>query len=119
METQLTNMTDHDLLIRLDTRMGGLETEMRLMRDNTVSDIKELKSDKLDRNEFSDYKIQNELTRREKIRDFEREFELANIEMKRIEKKTDFTLKVIYIGLGIVGTLQIVAPILMRYYFRQ
>lgn len=115
-EISTQNLTDHDLLIRLDTRMAGLENEMRLIRDGTHDDIKELKEKKLDRQEFIDFKMENEKTRTEKITDFAKSEASIKIELEKQSKKIDFILRIVWMGLGILGAIELIAPFLVRYY---
>lgn len=121
------SLTDHDLLIRVDTRLGGLETEMRLLRDGTHSDIKDLKENKLDKTEFSTYKQDIEKYHAEKIKDVEGKF--AEMEKKFEEKldevegkvetqgqKLDRLMSVYLIGSGFLLAVQLIAPFVLHHY---
>lgn len=122
-----TSLTDHDLLIRVDTRLGGLETEMRLLRDGTHSDIKDLKEHKLDKSEFSTYKQDLEKYNTEKVRDvdgkfaeLEKKFEekLNEATAKGVEqgKKVDRLMSVYLIGSGFLLAVQLIAPFILHHY---
>lgn len=50
---------DHDLLIEIKTEMKNLKEEVRLMRDNSKDQIKELQIGKLDTRDFNDFKLIN------------------------------------------------------------
>lgn len=60
MDTPPSNPNDHDLLIRLDTKVGGVLEEIRLLRDGSDKRIEQLADKKLDRSEFITYKEDHE-----------------------------------------------------------
>lgn len=104
------NLTDHDLLIRLDTRMSNLTDEMRLLRDGTTGDIKDLKENKLDRREFEEYKRERDNDRKEEARVKDEHFD-------KLDKKTDrIVVQMAAIG-GALVVLEFVIPLVLKYYF--
>ena len=51
------SMADHDLIIRLDTKMDLLTKTVGQLKDDTVGRIVRIESDKLDRADFEDFKL--------------------------------------------------------------
>ena len=92
----MDSTTDHDLLIRLDTRFGNIENEMRLLRDGTSKDIATLVDKKLDRQEFIEFKLQHDAVQKEKADDVNREIGTVQVNFGRLVVKTDWLLKVDY-----------------------
>lgn len=97
---------DHDLLIKLDTKMDALTENFNHMRDNVVTRVTALEEHKVDKRDFEDTKkiIDNKVdktdfdgykkTNTEKINDHESR-------MRRNER-------IIYIATGAVLLLQII-----------
>lgn len=111
MEPQVPlNLTDHDLLIRLDTRMQNITDEMRLLRDGTTGDIKDLKEKKLDRRDFEEYKRDHENESEKIIKGFEEHFEKSDAKTDRL------VVQMAAIG-GALLILQFVIPLLLKYVF--
>ncbi len=54
MATKGKDIIDHDLLIRIDEKVEGLTKDLKEMRDNAITRIDRLESDKLDRVAFED-----------------------------------------------------------------
>lgn len=104
-----TQQSDHDNIITLIANVKTLTDEIRLLRDDTKEDIKDLKRDKLDKSEFAGYKTDIETDRREHREDLDSR-------LAGLSRKVDFATKVIYIGLGAVGIIQFVIPLIVRYY---
>lgn len=52
---------DHDLLIRLDTKVDNLTNEIVMMRDNTTRRVEQLDHDKVDVTDFLEFKKHMEL----------------------------------------------------------
>lgn len=113
---QETQQTDHDNIITLIEKVSNLTDEVRLMRDGTKDDIKALQLGKVDRTEFQQYKDDNERIRKEKIDDFTKSDLAFKEEMEKQNKKVDYLLKVVYIGLGALGIIELVAPFFIKYY---
>lgn len=51
---------DHDLLIRVDTKLGNLIDEFRLLRDDVSRRLLAVERGKLDKDEFNTYKTERE-----------------------------------------------------------
>lgn len=62
--------SDHDLLIRLDTKLEGVSKQIQSVRDDTIDRIADLQRDKLESKEFEKYceTTEKELTRIESER---------------------------------------------------
>lgn len=103
------NLTDHDLLIRLDTRMGTLTDEMRLLRDGTTNDIKDLKERKLDRRDFEEYKRECETSINKVATGIDERFE-------KVELKAEASRTWILIATGVLIAAQFAIPIVLRYF---
>ncbi len=58
---------DHDLLIRVDTKLGTLIEEVQLMRDNTNQRLSTVEQTKVEKSDFNDFRvnIQNDLNKTE------------------------------------------------------
>lgn len=99
-----TKNSDHDILIRLDTKVDNLTTELVMLRDNTTARVNELHTTKLDANSFKDFLAVYERELKEvviKNNDFEDR-------LRRIEMR-------MWIAIGILMAMQILAPLLFRY----
>jgi hypothetical protein len=121
-------VSDHDLIIEIKTLLRGLTEEVRLMRDDTKVDVKELKDKKVDRLEFlekaKDYQFAFNSIREDfqddskNLRnDMEKESVLVRTELKKVEDKSDFTVRVTYMVVGIGLILEIVAPFVLQKVF--
>ncbi len=97
--------SDHDLLIRLDENVRNLRTEVGGLRENVVGRVNTVELLKVDKTTFEDYKAENDK---------------ALDEVKKMAKETsekqDRQSMYIYIGIGIILTLQFVAMILSSYH---
>lgn len=98
------NTTDHDLLIRLDTKVDNITTEMVMMRDNVTIRISELNSNKLDISIFKQFLERYERESRDTgNKDGDYEARLRRIEVR------------MYIGMGVLLALQFLSPIVIKY----
>ena len=52
-----TNLTDHDLIIRLDTKLDNLTDEVKRGNDNTKEQLTALGNNKLEKDEFHRWEI--------------------------------------------------------------
>lgn len=115
------DQNDHDLLIRVDTKLGTLIEEVQLMRDNTNQRLSSVEQNKVEKAEYNDFKvlIQNELNK------IDLSFNKALLERNQhndeIHKSQDSRITKIernmYIGIGILSALQVIVPILLKYIF--
>lgn len=101
---------DHDLLIRIDTRLGTVEDELRLLRDGTQREVEILKKDKMDRNEFIEWKAEHQ-------RDNDRIEGNLDDRLKAVEKKADRSINFVAAVGGAMTILQFVVPLILHYYF--
>lgn len=102
---------DHDLLIRVDTRLETLIKEVQLMRDGTKEQIRNLEVNKLDINTFSTYISSKEKSDSEARRDWEEANKKITESIGLHEQKLAEHTRLIYIGFGIVITIQFVVLI--------
>lgn len=103
MEPRVDN-TDHDLLIRLDTKVDNITTEMVMMRDSITIRVSELSSSKLDISIFKQFLERYERESRDTgTKDGDYEARLRRIEVR------------MYIGMGVLLTLQFLSPIVIKY----
>lgn len=91
---------DHDLLIRLDENMRNLASEVKMIRDGTFARITDVEKNKLDVSQFASYKEENE-------KSIKALFGITEKQSDKIAKQSYF----VYIGIGIVITLQFIAII--------
>ncbi len=112
---------DHDLLIRVDTKLGTLIEEVQLMRDNTNHRLSTVEQTKVEKSEFNDFKvsIQNDMNKSdlnlnktfmERNQHNDELFRSQDIRISRIERN-------MYIGIGILMALQILIPLILKYLF--
>lgn len=112
---------DHDLLIRVDTKLGTLIEEVQLMRDNTNHRLSIVEQTKVEKSEFNDFKVsiqgdmnKNDLnlskTFLERNQHNDELFRSQDIRISRIERN-------MYIGIGILMALQILIPLILKYLF--
>lgn len=88
---------DHDLLIRLDENVRGITAEIKLLRDGTFDRINILEKGKLEIQSFTDFKVENDKA-------IKALFGITDGLAKKQDKQAYF----IYIGIGIVITLQFI-----------
>lgn len=112
---------DHDLLIRVDTKLSTLIEEVQLMRDNTNQRLSTVEQTKVEKSEFNDFKvnIQNDLNKTdlafnkivmERNQHNDEMFKSQDTRISRIERN-------MYIGIGILTALQVVVPLVFKYIF--
>ncbi len=82
---------DHDLLIRLDQKIENMTDEIILLRDGSNKRLAVVEENKLDKKTFDDYRSSND----------------GNI--KALFKSDENIKRILYIGMGIVITLQFIA----------
>lgn len=110
------NMTDHDLLIRIDTRQEGMDKEVRLLRDDTNNKILGLQTNKLERQEFTDFKVTNDLFHVEKIAENGRALKTITDGQEAQAKKVDKLYSVYLIGSGVLLTIQFIVPLILHHF---
>ena len=97
--------TDHDLLIRLDTKVDNITTELVMMRDSTTARVTELNANKLDVAAFKLFVSRyEEESKKTDGRDIDYEGRLRRLEMR------------VWIAVGIIMTIQFLTPIMLRYF---
>lgn len=94
----MENKTDHDILIRVESKVESLTDEVRLMRDGTKEDISKLYNQKVEVTVFNEFK--NDVINQNREND------------SRFQKNE----RLIYIGFGIVITLEFVIGLLAMFY---
>lgn len=115
------DQNDHDLLIRVDTKLGTLIEEVQLMRDNTNQRLSSVEQNKVEKTEYNDFKvlIQNEINKidltfnkmlMERSQHNEETFKSHDSRISKIERN-------MYIGIGILMVLQFVVPLVLKYVF--
>jgi len=107
------NASDHDLLIRIDTKVDVLQVTVQETRTALSARIDRLAQDKanytdLDPLRTSIQRQQSEIEGKADKKLFE-----ASIE------KADGTRRLVYIGIGIAATLQFIAPFVWAAIFRK
>lgn len=107
MEIQHQSMNDHDLLIRVDTRLETLIGEVQLMRDNTNQRLAKVEDGKLEKADFNDFR--NELNKALETRTKENDIRFTNL-----ERSVNRLIWLVAIGAGVLGTLQFLAPIALK-----
>lgn len=88
---------DHDLLIRLDENMRSLTGEVKLLRDGTISRINDIERGKLSTDEFRGYKEDVD-------KSIKALWSVSGEQGRKIDRQSYF----VYIGIGIVITLQFI-----------
>lgn len=94
------NQNDHDLLIRVDTNLQNLTLEVKSLRDNTLSRIASVEAIKLDKIVFESHKEETD-----------KAVKSLQERQEDLQKKQDKQSTYIYIGIGIIITLQFVATL--------
>lgn len=89
---------DHDLIIRLDTKMDNLTTEVILLRDNSAKRLEVVEKNKLDKEDFMVF--QTVVTRG----------------MEASNRKIDVVTRNMYILIGIGIAFQFIAPIVYKFF---
>lgn len=96
------DLRDHDLLVRLDTKMDGLNVKVDDIKTNSEARLNKLEDSKLDRNDFDDAMKKNQL-------------EHANFVSKEAFKalidKVAFTQWIVVSACGLVITTVIVVAL--------
>lgn len=87
---------DHDLLIRVDTKLESLTHEVRLMRDGAAERLNYVELNKLNIKIFEEYK--------EEVEEREKDHE---VRMRRMER-------VIYGGIGGLAVVQFVVILVLK-----
>lgn len=110
------NGSDHDLLIRVDTKVQTLIDEMKLMRDGTNSRLQNVENNKVDSKDFHEYKAdvsQRILTMESDFKKTLLERDKINAEnIKEITAQIDRLKIIVYSGVGLVAALQFVISVL-------
>lgn len=117
----MEDKNDHDLLIRVDTKLGTLIQEVQLLRDDSTRRLSSVEQNKLDKSEFNEFKLSifaevnksdlnfnKELLERDKRHD--EVFKSQDQRITRIERN-------MYIGIGILMSLQVGVPLILKYLF--
>jgi hypothetical protein len=124
---QQLNNNDHDLLIRLDQKVGNLVDEMRLMRDDTARRLNVVEENKVNKSDFNEARVQNQralieldanikATMLERSLNRDKQIESLNKRMDLIEDTVKSLSRYVYIGVGISmaisALISFVAPLL-------
>ncbi len=108
---QLTQ-SDHDLLIRLDQRVGTVVEEMRLMRDDNGRRLNIVEQNKLDKGDFNEYRVsiekqfikfESDLAKRllEMSNDHDKEMKGLQDSLDGLSKQVSAMARYIFIAIGI------------------
>ena len=117
----MEDKNDHDLLIRVDTKLGTLIQEFQLLRDDTTRRLGNVEQNKVDKSEFNDFRVNmtNEInkadlnfnkTMLERDKHNEGLFKSQDERISRIERN-------MYIGIGILMSMQVGVPLIIKYLF--
>ena len=112
-------MDDHDLLIRLDTKVDGLAAEIKTLRDDTLTRIANLEVTRVERDQFESFKKQ---LAHEIAKEHERaRTDLNNIKAELVKTTDDFEKRFrnierfMYIAIGVSAIIQIIGvPIILK-----
>lgn len=102
--------SDHDLLIEIKTKVNGLTDEVRLMRDDTKREIKEIQATKVNVSEFNEHKLQHakdDIENANRLEKIDKRFETN-------ESKIDNVLRNMYIAVGALIVIQILLPYILK-----
>lgn len=111
METQL-HASDHDNIVTLIEKVSNLTEEVRLMRDGTKDDIRDLQENKLDRREYQDFKNELDRDRKERSDAVDKKFsELAQTQSEQ-GKQVATNSRLIWMGLGAIAALNLLLKFL-------
>lgn len=117
----MQDQNDHDLLIRVDTKLGTLINEMQLMRDGTNSRLERVESGKVDKADLIEYKVLVEKQMTEMRSDFTNDL---TDKIKPIATATETNTAAIvilnknmYIILGMGILLEVAIPIVIKLFF--
>lgn len=109
------NASDHDLLIRIDTKVDVLQSTVAETRTALSARIDRLAQEKagygdLDvlRNTLADYQKAQKEEQADK-----------NEQAKELAAKVDWTRRMIWIAIGVLGTLQFLGPAIVLGLFRK
>lgn len=113
-------MDDHDLLIRLDTKVDGLTAEIKTLRDDTIGRVVKLENGKVDRGDFDEFKkylakeiamVHEHATQeRSKIVESSKEFQ------KDVEARLRAIERFVYIAIGIITVVDIIGiPLILKF----
>jgi len=113
------SMDDHDLLIRLDTKVDGLAAEIKTLRDDTLTRIANLEVTRVERDQFESFKKQ---LAHEIAKEHERaRTDLNNIKAELVKTTDDFEKRFrnierfMYIAIGVSAIIQIIGvPIILK-----
>jgi hypothetical protein len=107
MGNEQNNKSDHDLLIELNTRVGDLIKTIERIDGGMAKDIGGLREGKVDVGVFATHTS----TDRKEHEGFEK-----NIE--KLFDKTDTQGRLLWIGIGILATLQFISPFVTKYFIK-
>ncbi len=87
------NPNDHDLLIKVDTKLDNLTKEMAMMRDDNSRRLDRVEQNKVEKSDFEAFK-------------------------KEMETNVSSITRNVYIGMGIVAALSFATQIFLQFYLR-
>lgn len=117
-QTQTQQFSDHDLLIRLDTRLENLECEMRAMRDGTRDDIKTLQLSKLESKDFDSYKSDHAREYAERLRNTDERHKNQMEWQDTQQNKVDGLQRFMYLAMGALTILQFASPFIIKLFIK-
>jgi hypothetical protein len=109
------NASDHDLLIRIDTKVDVLQSTVAETRTALSARIDRLAQEKAS---YGDLDVV-----RKSIEDYQKrnseELSAKNAEVEKLADKVDWTRRMIWVAIGILGTLQFLGPAIIFGLFRK
>jgi hypothetical protein len=120
---KMTNINDHDLLIRMDTRLQGLLSDVKLLRDDTRDSVRTLEQTKVSLSDFNEAKLDGDrrhLGFENSLRELDKKY---GEQTATLILKLDSVFKTIYIwtgGLIVLNILisAIIIPLVLKYLFK-
>lgn len=117
MENNPQNTNDHDLLIRLDTKMDMLTQETKQTHRSIFDRLTDVEREKLDFSEFKLFLERFDEERKKADGNFKKsDFDQFLVKYDNDRKRVDFVERLIYIALGAVGLFQMIGiPLILKY----
>jgi len=113
--TTPANTSDHDLLIRIDTKVDNLSSMLQETRTALSARIDRLAQEKAG---YGDLDILRKALE-EHQKTTKEELGEKKTEMSGLTEKVDWTRRMIWIAIGILGTLQFLVPTITFLIFRK
>lgn len=107
--TTSPNASDHDLLIRIDTRLQSLSESVAMNHSAVTTRLNELDKDKAS---YKDLDVLRKAIEESQTKNKD-DVGTVRTDYRDLADKVDWTRKMLWIAIGVVGVLQILIPFLL------